>query len=88
MTFLQFMVIFTLVIVFAIWIIFRPTQPKKKNIRPTRKALPGKKPARKNIKKDAFPNAEQKQKIATELLKRDPEVVSQVIKKWLRENEA
>jgi flagellar biosynthesis/type III secretory pathway M-ring protein FliF/YscJ len=82
------MTIFTLIIIFALWMILRSTQPKKNIIRPKKKVLPKKNSARKNIKKAVFPNAEQKQKIATELLKKDPEVVSQVIKKWLLENEA
>jgi flagellar biosynthesis/type III secretory pathway M-ring protein FliF/YscJ len=84
MTFLLFMTVFTLITIFILWMVFRSAKPKviKKSKRPT-KQITSKKTTVKPV--SDYPNAEQKQKIITELMKKDPVVVSKVIKKWLRE---
>jgi flagellar biosynthesis/type III secretory pathway M-ring protein FliF/YscJ len=84
MKFLLFMIVFTLITIFILWMVFRPAKPKalKKSKRPT-KQIARKKTTAKPVPR--YLSTEEKQKIVTTLLKKDPEVVSKVIKQWLRE---
>jgi hypothetical protein len=91
MEFIIFMIVFAFVLTFIFWLIFRSgkSQPSKKTIHKTKKLPPRKKTPTPAIiplnPKPVIPSLEFKKKVATELLKRNPEIVTAVIKKWLRE---
>ena len=91
MEFIIFMIVFAFVLTFILWLFFRSgePQPSKKTIRKTKQLSPGKKTPTPAIiplnPKPVIPNLEFKKKVATEILKRNPEIVTAVIKKWLRE---
>ena len=83
MTFFIFMSILALTLIFALWLIFRSVKPRpRKKIKQTTKKLPANSPAKPdpNQRRKVF-----KRQVATELLKRNPEIVSAVIRQWLRE---
>ena len=89
MVFFLSMTVFALSLIFFLWLIFRSGkfQPRKK-IKQTTKKIPRreKTPGISPLKSASdFPSGEQLRKNATELLKKNPEVVSRVIRKWLRE---
>jgi len=83
MTFFIFMSSLALTLIFVLWLIFRSvkTRPRKKNKQTTKK-IPANSPAKPdpNQRRKVF-----KRQVATELLKRNPEIVSAVIRQWLRE---
>lgn len=90
MEFILFMVGFAMVLVLILWMIFRPkkSQPAKKNKSQAKKLPPkvktqaiAKSPI--NTEPDV-PSDEFMKEIATELLKKNPQVVSHVVKQWLR----
>ena len=91
MKFIIFMVVFAFLLTFMIWQIFKPGKPKpsKKPKRQTKKLPASKKvlpSAGKPLKpKPVLSNTEVRRIIATELFKRNPEVVTHVVKQWLRE---
>ena len=83
MTFFIFMSILALTLIFVLWLIFRSVKPRlRKKIKQTTKKLPANSPAKPdpNQRRKVF-----KRQVATELLKRNPEIVSAVIRQWLRE---
>ena len=83
MTFFIFMAILALALIFALWLVFQPGKPRpRKKIKQTTKKLPANSPAKPdpNQRRKVF-----KRQVATELLKRNPEIVSAVIRQWLRE---
>ncbi|MBT3366772.1 MAG: hypothetical protein HN472_01400 [Nitrospina sp.] len=89
--FIIFMVVFALLLTLILWFIFRSgkNQPIKKLKKQTKK-IPTKKkaslPASNPEKpKSVLSNEEVRRIIATELFKRNPEVVTHVVKQWLRE---
>jgi flagellar biosynthesis/type III secretory pathway M-ring protein FliF/YscJ len=90
MAFILFMISFALVLVFILWMIFRPgkPQPTKKTKRQAKKIPPKvKTPATENSPLNTEPEApsdEFMKEVATELLKKNPQVVSHVVKQWLR----
>ena len=83
MTFFIFMSILALTLIFVLWLIFRSVKPRpRKKFKQTTKKLPANSPAKPD------PNQQRKvfkRQVATELLKRNPEIVSAVIRQWLRE---
>jgi flagellar biosynthesis/type III secretory pathway M-ring protein FliF/YscJ len=85
MEFIIFMVIFALLLTSILWQIFKPGKPKRQKKKlPTSKKVPP--PASSPAKpKPVLSNEEVRRIIATELFKRNPEVVTQVVKQWLRE---
>jgi hypothetical protein len=88
MAFTLFMIGFALVLVLILWMIFRPgkPQPAKKTKRQAKKIPPKVKiPATENspINSDG-PSDDFMKVVATELLKKNPEIVSHVVKQWLR----
>ena len=89
MTFFIFMAILALALIFALWLVFQPGKPRpRKKIKQTTKKIPRRKKTLgiSPLKSASdFPSGEQLRKNATELLKKNPEVVSRVIRKWLRE---
>jgi len=86
MTFFIFMIAFALLLTFILWLAFRPkkkTRPRKKN---RTAKTPKKTPANSPLNtKPVVPSEGFKKKVATELFKRNPDIVAAVIKQWLRE---
>ncbi|MBT3921072.1 MAG: hypothetical protein HOF21_00695 [Nitrospina sp.] len=97
MKFILFMVAFALLLTFILWLIFRSEKPKpvKKTKKLAKKTSPRKNsppkttsPVKTNNPIDfeaEIPDEEMMKKVATELLKKNPEIVSYVVKQWLRE---
>ena len=91
MKFITFMVVFALFLAFSLWQVFKPgkRKPSKKLKRQTKKLPTSKKalpPAGDPAKpKSVLSNAEVRRIIATELFKRNPDVVTHVVKQWLKE---
>ena len=80
MTFFIFMAILALALIFALWLVFQPGKPRpRKKIKQATKKIPPTKPDP-NHRRKVF-----KKQVATELLKRNPDIVAAVIKQWLRE---
>ncbi len=80
MTFFIFMAILALALIFALWLVFQPGKPRpRKKIKQATKKIPPTKPDP-NRRRKVF-----KKQVATELLKRNPDIVAAVIKQWLRE---
>jgi len=88
MAFTLFMIGFALVLVFILWMIFRPRkpQPAKKIKRQAQKIPPKvKTPAIENRPLNSGVQDDEYMKVvATELMKKNPEIVSHVVKQWLR----
>lgn len=91
MAFSLFMIAFAFLLTLILWVIFKPRkrQPAKKTKRQVKK-IPAKKKPQPPINdplnpKPVVPSQEFKRKVATELLKRNPDIVTQVVKQWLRE---
>ena len=88
MTFILFMIGFAIVLFLIFWMIFRPgkSQPAKKTKRRTKKTQAKTQTTTNTASKSEpeVPSDEDMKKIATELLKKNPEVVSHVVKQWLR----
>ena len=88
MAFTLFMIGFALVLVFILWMIFRPRkpQPAKKTKRQAQKKPPKvKAPAIENSPLNSGVQDDEYMKVvATELMKKNPEIVSHVVKQWLR----
>lgn len=89
MAFILFMIGLALAVTLVLWLIFRSGKP-----RPTKKPPTKKKPRRKKRPTtgntpfnpaQALENSEQLRKNAVELLKKNPQVISQVVRQWLRE---
>ena len=91
MAFTLFMIVFALILVLILWLLFRPgkPQPVKKAKRQMKKMQPkGKPPTTTNSPLNAesdVPSDDHMKEIATELLKKNPKIVSHVVKQWLRE---
>lgn len=86
MAFFLFMVAFTCSLGFILWLIYRTKKPKvKKRTKLTSKKTPHAKKGNSQKPEPTFPSDEQLRKNATELLKKNPEVVTYVVKQWLRE---
>ncbi len=90
MAFILFMIGFALVLVLILWMIFRPKkpQPTKKTKRqpkkiPAKTKTPATEKAALNSEPEV-PSDEYMKVIATELMKKNPEIVSHVVKQWLR----
>ena len=85
MTFFKFMGILALTLILIYWLVFRSNKSRRrKKIKQTTKKIPPTKPSA--VKPD--PNLRRKEfkrQVATELLKRNPDIVAAVIKQWLRE---
>ena len=85
MTFFIFMAILALALIFALWLVFQLGKPRpRKKIKQATKKIPPTEPS--PAKPD--PNRRRKvfkKQVATELLKRNPDIVAAVIKQWLRE---
>ncbi len=90
MAFILFMIGFALVLMLILWVIFRPKKSK-----PTKKIKSHAKKIPPNVKTQAIvkspentepdiPSDEFMKEVATELLKKNPQVVSHVVKQWLR----
>lgn len=88
MAFTLFMIGFALVLVFILWMIFRPRKPK-----PTKKAKRQAQKIPPKVKTPAIENSplnsgvqddEYMKVVAMELMKKNPEIVSHVVKQWLR----
>ena len=80
MTFSIFMGILVLLLISIFWVAFKPRKPRpQKKIKQKTKKLPPAKPDP-NVRRKRF-----KEQVATELLKRNPDIVAAVIKQWLRE---
>ena len=86
MEFILFMIGFAMVLVFILWMIFRPgkSKPAKKTKRKTKKTLPKTTTNAALNSESDVPSDEVMKKVATEILKKNPEVVSHVVKQWLR----
>ena len=76
------MVVFAFILTLILWLVFRPAKPQKKSKRPVKKIAQPKHTA-KSVSK--YFSQEQRQEIGIAIMKQDPEVVSKVIKQWLRE---
>jgi flagellar biosynthesis/type III secretory pathway M-ring protein FliF/YscJ len=91
MKFIIFMVVFALFLAFSLWQVFKPgkRKPAKKLKRQAKKLPPSKKVAASasdpSKPKSVLSNAEVRRIIATELFKRNPDVVTHVVKQWLKE---
>lgn len=91
MAFILFMIGFAMVLVLILWMIFRPkkSQPAKKTNKNQAKKIPPKVKTQALVKSPTntqpdVPSDEFMKEIATELLKKNPQVVSHVVKQWLR----
>ncbi len=81
-----FMIGFALALILILWLIFRlgKSRPSKKLKSPTKKISQRKKGNRTLKPELVSPTGEQLRENAMKLLKKNPEVVSQVIRQWLR----
>ena len=88
MAFILFMIGFAMILTLIIWMIFRTGKPKpakKTKQRAKKSSTKAKIATSKALKSEPdLPSDEDMKKIATELLKKNPEVVSHVVKQWLR----
>jgi len=83
MAFILFMTCFALALILILWLIFRSgkSSPTKKI-----KSPPKKKSQKKKVDTTPVsPTGEQLRDNAIKLLKKNPKVVSQVVRQWLRE---
>jgi hypothetical protein len=83
MEFIIFMIVFAFVLTFILWQVIKPRKPSKKPKRQTKKIPPAKKITPEKPK-PVLSNSDVRRIIATELFKRNPEVVTQVVKQMLR----
>lgn len=82
MTFTFLVLLFAAVVLYILWVLFKPRKPVKKKIR--KKTTPALK--RKDKKEQAtLRSADQTRKKRTEQMKKDPEIVSRVVRYWLNE---
>lgn len=87
MAFILFMTGFALILALILWLFFRQkkSRPSKKR-KPSPKKIPQRKKGGIDSKSAPTPvSSEEMRNNATELLKKNPEVVSQVVKQWLRD---
>lgn len=82
MTFILFMIVLALFVILVFWLVFRPGSPQ-----PAKKPKPSTKKVQRAIASKPAPlpvTGEQLRNNAMKLLKKNPEVVSKVVKQWLR----
>ena len=88
MAFILFMIGFAMILTLILWMIFRTgkSNPAKKTKQRAKKTSSKARTAtNKALKSEPdLPSDEDMKKIATELLKKNPEVVSHVVKQWLK----
>ncbi len=85
MSFIFLITTLSLVIIYILWVLFKPNKKQLK-----KKAAAKKKPALKskaslNKKKVLSPTTDQIAKQKAEQMRKDPEVISQVVRYWLNE---
>lgn len=90
MAFTLFMIGFAMVLVLILWMIFRPKKSKPaKKTKSKAKKIPQKVKTQAIVKSPVntepdVPSDEFMKVVATELLKKNPQIVSHVVKQWLR----
>jgi len=89
MAFILFMIGFAMVLVLILWMIFRPRKSHPKKTKSQAKKIPQKVKPQAIVKSPVktepdIPSDEFMKEVATELLKKNPQVVSHVVKQWLR----
>ena len=87
MQFILLMTSFALALILILWLIFRSGKSRhSKKLKSRTKKIAQRKKGNRTLKPEPIsPTGEQLRDNATKLLKKNPEVVSQVIRQWLRD---
>ena len=88
MAFFLFMIVFTMALIFLLWLAFRSKKPRTRKATEKKKGISRKKkPPKKIIEEELseLPTEKELYVSATKLMKKNPVLVSQVIKRWLKE---